>query len=288
VAVGPEFNGQAPRSCYPLVEVPGPDVYQCQYPDNSFAVYASETDWTLLDFTDSDGWQFTPDGDAYFNPPGADYRSPAAAGGAQSGPCSGAPHACPPQDVPIAQSTAATAAQSAALALKNFPGAVLLLPVDQSPYASWPFQGVQVYPDVSYLEYAGDPVQQIGTNVLSIKASLGPFDNDPRTDLVCQPTTSYCYFPPRGQSRGAEIFNGLKARGNDAFVLHKTFPSEQWSLWWFDQTSNTSYTLTFGGQDVITMFEPLGTFNKSSATAAQKLAAMADNLVPWTAGGSQQ
>jgi len=56
-----------------------------------------------------------------------------------------------------------------------------------------------------------------------------------------------------------------------------------WSLSWFDKTSNTNYTLSFGGNDVIPMFEPLGTFNKSNVTGAQKLAAMADNLIPWTA-----
>jgi hypothetical protein len=63
--------------------------------------------------------------------------------------------------------------------------------------------------------------------------------------------------------------------------LHKTFPNEIWSLWWFDKTSNTSYTLSFD-DDVIMMFEPPGTFNKSNVIAAQELAAMADKLVMWT------
>lgn len=178
-----------------------------------------------------------------------------------------------------------TAAQAAALALKGFPGAVLLLPVDQSPYANWPFQAVRANPGPSYIEYAGDPIRRIGSDVLSIEASFGPSAYDPRTDFkpVCQPPTPYCYSPPLGQSSGAEIFNGLKARGNDAFVLHSTFPNEKWSLSWFDKTSNTSYTLTFGGDDVVTLFEPPRTFNKSNVTAAQQLAAMADKLIPWTA-----
>jgi hypothetical protein len=183
-----------------------------------------------------------------------------------------------------AASTGPTVAQSAARALKGFPGAVLLLPVDQSPYANWPFQGIRVDPGPSYTEYAGDPIPGIGADVLSIAASVGPSGDDPRSDFTpaCQPATPYCYFPPYGQSSGTEIFNGLKARGDDAFVLHKTFPSEIWSLWWFDKTSNTSYTLSFGGSDVIMMFEPAGTFNKSNVLAAQKLAAMADQLVIWS------
>jgi hypothetical protein len=93
--------------------------------------------------------------------------------------------------------------------------------------------------------------------------------------------TSYCYYPPFGQATGSEIFNGLKARGNDAFALHNTFPSEIWSLWWFDKNSNTSYKLSYGGDDVITIFEPLGTFSNSNVAAAQKLAAMANQLVVW-------
>jgi hypothetical protein len=188
------------------------------------------------------------------------------------------------QSAPAANTTSRLA-QSDALALKAFPGAVLLLPLDQSPYANWPLQGVRVDRGPSYIEYAGDPIQRIGSDVLSIEASVGPPVHDFRNDFQsgCQPATPYCYFPPFGQSSGAEIFNGLKARGNDAFVLHKTFPNEQWSLSWFDKTANTSYILTFGGGDVITMFEPLGAFNKSNVTAAQKLAAMADKLIAWTA-----
>ncbi len=168
--------------------------------------------------------------------------------------------------------------------VKGFPGAVLLLPVDQPPYTSWPLQGIRLNPGPSYVEFAGDPIQRIGSDVLSIEASVGPSTYDPRNDFqpVCQPATPYCYYPPFGQSRGAEIFNGLKARGNDAFVWHKTFPNEMWVLSWFDKTSNTSYLLTFGGDDVVAMFAPLMTFNKNNVTAAQKLAAMADKLIPAT------
>jgi hypothetical protein len=162
---------------------------------------------------------------------------------------------------------------------------VLVLPLDQQPYSSWPFQGIRTDTGAGYIEYAGDPIQRIGSNVLSIEVSLGPSGYDPRDDMepVCQPRTAYCYLPPYGQSSGTELFNGLKARGTDAFVLHKTFPNEMWSLSWFDKTSNTSYVLSFGGDDVIKMFDPSGTFNKSNVTAAQKLAAMADKLVPLTA-----
>ena len=47
-------------------------------------------------------------------------------------------------------------------------------------------------------------------------------------------------------------------------------------------TSNTSYTLSFAGDDIITLFEPARTFNKNNVTAAQKLAAMADKLTMWS------
>jgi hypothetical protein len=184
-----------------------------------------------------------------------------------------------------APSAAPTVAQSVSIALKSFPGTVLMLPADQPPFARWPLQGVRLNDGPGYLEYAGDPIQRIGSDVLSIGASVGQVGYDPRMDFkpTCQPVTAYCYFPPLGQSSGAEIFNGLKARGNDAFVLHTTFPSERWSLSWFDKSANTSYTLTLGGANVVTLFEPPGTFNKSNVTAAQKLAALADKLTPWTA-----
>jgi hypothetical protein len=261
----PLWNGMAPSRCWiqpwdAPSDPNGRSTYNCDYPDGTAAFWMSDTDSTLLawntgcDIKHCTGtYQETAAGHAYLDGP-APGRQPGAA-----------------------------SAQSAALALKGFPGAVLLLPVDQSPYASWPFQGVRVNPGPSYVEYAGDPIQGIGSDVLSIEASLGPSGYDPRSDSSCPPPTPYCYFPPSGQSSGAEIFNGLKARGNDAFVFHKTFPSEMWSLWWFDKTSNTNYILSFGGDDVITMFEPLGTFNQSNVTAAQKLAAMADKLIPWTA-----
>ena len=197
---------------------------------------------------------------------------------------SGASSSTTGQSAP-APSTPPTVAQSVSLALKSFPGTVLMLPADQPPFARWPLQGVRPNDGPGYLEYAGDPIQRIGSDVLSIEASVGQMGYDPRTDFkpTCQPVTAYCYFPPFGQSSGAEIFNGLKARGNDAFVLHTTFPGERWSLSWFDKSANTSYTLTFGGDNVVTLFEPLGTFNKSNVTAAQNLAALADKLIPWTA-----
>jgi hypothetical protein len=184
-----------------------------------------------------------------------------------------------------APSAAPTVAQSVSIALKSFPGTVLVLPADQPPFARWPLQGVRLNDGPGYLEYAGDPIQRLGSDVVSIEASVGQVANDPRTDFkpTCQPATPYCYFPPFGQSGGAERFNGLKARGNDAFVLHTTFPSERWSLFWFDKSANTSYTLTFGGDHVVTLFEPLGTFDKSNVTAAQNLAALADKLTPSTA-----
>jgi hypothetical protein len=273
---GPVFNDQIPSQCtaVPWDAPKDPNarwVYTCSYPNGDIATWRSETDSTLLAYrtgcnprTCAGEPQTTPEGHAYLD-----------------GPEPGAPDT---GAVPAA-SAAVTAAQSAALALKGFPGAVLLLPFDEAPYASWPFQGIRVDPGPSYMEYAGDPLPRIGSDVLSIQASFGQSGDDPRSGYkpVCQSTTPYCYFPPFGQSSGTEIFNGLKARGADAFVLHKTFPYEIWSLSWFDKASNTSYTLSFGGDDVITIFEPPGTFNKSNVTAAQKLAAMADKLIPWTA-----
>ncbi len=168
--------------------------------------------------------------------------------------------------------------------LNGFPGAVLVLPLDQPPYASWTFQGVHVNAGPYYNETVGSPDQRIGSDAITIEGSVGGFaSGDPHDNFnpICQPATTYCYYPPFGQSSGAEIFNGLKARGMDAFVLHSTFPTEKWSLFWMDRTANTNYELSFDGNDVITMFEPLGTFNKSNVTAAQQLAAMADKLVTW-------
>jgi len=169
-------------------------------------------------------------------------------------------------------------------ALSEFPGNVLVLPLDEPPYASWSFQGVQVYRGLSYAEAVGGPQQGIGGDRLSIDGSVGGPPSNPDNDLkpTCQVVTPYCYYPPFGQSNGTEIFNALKARGNDAFALHKTFPDERWSLWWFDKNSNTSYTLSFIGPNVITVFEPLNTFGKSNVAAAQKLAAMANQLVAWS------
>jgi hypothetical protein len=261
----PLWNGMGPSQCriqsWDAPSNPnGRSTYNCDYPNGTAAFWLSDTDSTLLAWnTGCDIKRCT-----------GTYQETAAGHAYLDGPAPSQPEA--------------GSAQTAVLALKGFPGAVLLLPIDQSPYASWSFGGVRVDSGPSYLEYVGE-MQGIGSDVLSIQASVGPPGYDPRSDLkpACQPATPYCYFPPFGQSSGAEIFNGLKARGNDAFVFHKTFPSETWSLSWFDTVSNTNYTLSFGGDDVISMFEPLGTFSNSNVTGAQKLAAMADNLIPWTA-----
>jgi hypothetical protein len=166
-------------------------------------------------------------------------------------------------------------------ALKRFPGPVLRLPLDQSPYAKWTFLGARMGAPTAYEESVGEQFQGIGANRISIDGALGPLDatSDPRVAGNCPASKAYCYSPPAAQSSGAEIFNGLKARGNDAFVFHGTFPSQIWIVRWFDKSANSNYALSFTGHDVLSALHLPTTFNQSNLPAATNLASLTDTLV---------
>jgi len=201
----PLWNGIAPSKCWMQAwDAPsdpnGRWIYDCDYPDGTAASWLSDADSTLL------AWTTGCDIKHCTGP----YQETAAGHAYLDGPAPGQPEA--------------GSAQSAVLALKGFPGAVLLLPVDQSPYASWPFGGVRVDPGPAYIEYVGE-MQGIGSDVLSIQASVGQPGYDPRSDFnpTCQPATPYCYFPPFGQSSGAEI--SMVSRLAETMLLCSTRPS---------------------------------------------------------------
>jgi hypothetical protein len=185
-------------------------------------------------------------------------------------------------------SAPATTAQAAAPAgpdltkLKGFPGALLRLPLDQPPYANWTFLWAMMGTPTAYEESVGETQQGIGADRISIDGSLGPIDPQlgSRGGGGCPSSRAYCYLPPEGQSSGAEVFNGLKARGNDASVYHGTFPSEVWVVRWFDKSANTNYMLSFTGDDVLSALQLPTTFNQSNLPAATNLASLTDKLVP--------
>jgi len=177
--------------------------------------------------------------------------------------------------------------------LKAFPCSVLVLPLDQPPYANWGFLDARVNQNAGgtfYTEDVGEASQGIGANGISIQGTTGGDQWDQAaTAYGCQILTAYCYQPPdpaHRQGGAVEVFGNLTARGNPAYVLHKTFPSEIWELVWFDSAANVTYQLRFSGNDVITMFEPLGTWSQNNVSAAQDLAAMADQLTVWDGSSS--
>lgn len=184
------------------------------------------------------------------------------------------------------QSTGAPASAGANLSeLKAFPGTVLVMPLDQPPYSSWGFVGAQVYASAagaSYSEAVGEAQQGIGSDRISIQGTTGSDTWDQSTtEFACQLSAEYCFEPPDPEHRqgGArELFGQLTARGNPAYVVHGTFPSELWRVVWFDNTANVTYQLDLVGDDVITMFEPLDTWSQNNVSAAQRLASMADQL----------
>jgi hypothetical protein len=188
------------------------------------------------------------------------------------------------------QSTNAPASAGANLSkLTAFPGPALVLPLDQAPYSNWGFLGAEANTSAGagtfYTESVGESRQGIGADRISIQGYVGGDTWDQFVPASgCDIATAYCYEPPDPEHRqggAAEIFGQLTARGNPAYVVHGTFPSELWRLVWFDAAANVTYDLEFVGDDVITLFEPLDTWSQHNVSAAQQLASMADELAVW-------
>jgi hypothetical protein len=85
-------------------------------------------------------------------------------------------------------------------ALKGFPGKVLVLPLDQPPYADWSFHGAQLCPKQPCdAETVGGPERGVASDGMSIAGAVGVLDPgaDPHAYFkpTCQSATPYCYYP---------------------------------------------------------------------------------------------
>jgi hypothetical protein len=166
--------------------------------------------------------------------------------------------------------------------LRSFPGTVLVPPTDLVPFKNLPIMRLDATSQgiARYAVYYGD----ITTGVASVSGLTGrtSFDNAAPRLPDCAPEATYCAGPGVGQGPndppGVELFRPQHLVGNDpAFATHRVCCNGvSWSLNWFDQATNMSYTIDLS-RNVAMQYG--GSSASNDVDAARTVGALAAQLV---------
>jgi hypothetical protein len=132
--------------------------------------------------------------------------------------------------------------------LKDFPGAVLVAPTHLEPFASLPILRLDAERRgiARYAIYYGDLTS--GGATISGLVGRAAFDGGAPRFGDCSADAEYCSGPVAGQPAGPpglELFRAPQlVTDSPAFVTHRVCCNGVfWSLSWYDQRSNMSYTI---------------------------------------------
>ncbi len=179
--------------------------------------------------------------------------------------------------------------------LRTFPGVVLLPPPDLEPFSgleAWrvelnrPRPGSTAMVHGRYLVQYRDP--QGGTGGAQLGGTLGRDELDQTTTTLasrsftrCPADAAYCAENVAGQDGAApasEVFRGLAVADDEAVVEHVVCcGGHYWSLTWFDQLRDMTYTLVLVGPAADALG---GGITPENASAAATLTSLAARLQP--------
>jgi len=166
--------------------------------------------------------------------------------------------------------------------LRSFPGTVLVPPTSLVPFKDLPIMRLDATSQgiARYAVYYGD----ITTGVASVSGLTGriSFDNAAPRLPDCAPDAMYCAGPGVGQSTtdppGVELFRPQHLVGDSsAFATHRVCCNGvSWSLNWYDQATNMSYTIDLS-RNIAIQFG--GSAANNDVDAARMVGALAGQLV---------
>jgi curved DNA-binding protein CbpA len=165
--------------------------------------------------------------------------------------------------------------------LRDFPGTVLLAPSTLEPFASLPILRLDAASRgiARYAVYYGDLTN--GGATISGLVGRDSFDAGAPRFADCGVDAAYCSGPVAGQSPGPpglEMFRAPElVMGSPAFVTHRVCCNGVfWSLSWYEQRTNMSYTIDLSRSVAARYGSPLA---EHDVVAAHAVAALATQLV---------